>query len=122
MKRQLADIQKLTDILAFIEQIERYVATKSEHDFYNAGSIEKWGIVKLIENIGEAAGKLTDETKQSSTINWKVITGMRNRLVHEYDAINYKIVYEVATLEMKSLKAEVEKKLDELKEKFKDEL
>ena len=35
--------------------------------------------------------------------------GMRNRLTHGYDKINYITVYEVATQEMEPLKAEIER-------------
>lgn len=122
MKGQLADIQKLSDILDFIEQIEIYINGKTEDEFYTRPVIEKWGLVKLIENIGEAASKLSEETRGIRAKDWRVIVGMRNRLVHEYDAINYTTVYEVATIEMSILKIEIKKLLSELRHKFKDEL
>jgi uncharacterized protein with HEPN domain len=122
MKGQIADIQKLSDILDFISEVEAYTSGKTEDDFYKRPEIEKWGLVKLIENIGEAASKLTEGTRNNSNTDWRVIIGMRNRLVHEYDAINYTTVYEVATIEMDALKVEIEKLLYELRLKFKDEL
>ena len=42
-------------------------------------------IVKSIEIIGEAASKVTDETKnECSEIPWANIIAMRNRLIHAY--------------------------------------
>jgi len=92
----------------------------SAEKFYRADPLWKWGIVKLIENIGESAYRLSDETKAMSIdFPWGEVMGMRNRLVHGYDKINYITVYEVVTTELKPLKTEVMKLKSELKKKYK---
>lgn len=46
-------------------------------------------IVKCIEIIGEAAARVTDETRDSHpNIPWAAIVGMRNRLIHGYFEID----------------------------------
>lgn len=52
-------------------------------------------LVKLIEIIGEAASKVTDDTKTKySDIPWSNITGMRNRLIHVYFDIDLDRVWD----------------------------
>ncbi len=44
---------------------------------------------KLVEIVGEAANRVSEETRQSHRgIPWPQIVGMRNRLVHGYDVIS----------------------------------
>ena len=120
MRKQQADLQWLDDMLEFISLLQKSMKGITPEKFYKADPLWKWGIVKLIENIGESAYRLSDKTKQlSSEFPWGEIIGMRNRLVHGYDKINYITVYEVATQEMKPLKAEVKRLRALLKQKFK---
>ena len=52
-------------------------------------------IVRSLEIIGEAAANIT-KTMQAKypAIEWTVIIGMRNRLIHAYFDINYHIVWQ----------------------------
>lgn len=52
-------------------------------------------VVRSLEIIGEAAVHVSEETKKkNSEIEWAVMIGMRNRLIHAYFDINYKIVWQ----------------------------
>lgn len=120
MRSQQADQQWLDDMLEFITLIEKSMKGMKAEKFYKADPLWKWGIVKLIENIGESAYRLTDKTKElGGEFPWGEVMGMRNRLAHGYDKINYITVYEVATREMKPLKAEVKRLKALLRKKFK---
>ena len=56
------------------------------------------GLVKCIEIVGEAASKVTPERRQRHPeIAWTKITGMRHRLVHDYDRIDHDVVWKTAT-------------------------
>ena len=119
MRNQLADLQWLDDMLEFITLLQKSVKGVSADKFYKADPLWKWGVVKLIENIGESAYRLNDKTKAlSKDFPWGEVIGMRNRLAHGYDKVNYITVYEVATLEMKPLKAEVKRLKAILKKKY----
>lgn len=120
MRNQQADLQWLDDMLEFIALLEKSLKGVSPDKFYKADPLWKWGIVKLIENIGESAYRLTDKTRSlSPDFPWGEVMGMRNRLVHGYDKINYITVYEVATQELKPLKAEIKRLKGVLKAKSK---
>jgi uncharacterized protein with HEPN domain len=61
-------------------------------------------LVRLIEIIGEAASRVSPE-KQADLpqIPWKEMIGMRNRIVHAYFDIDYKVVWNTATVNIPSL-------------------
>jgi len=66
-------------------------------------------LVRLIEVIGEAAGRVSADTQAKYPgIPWSDITGMRHRLVHGYDEINLDIVWEVATVDLPALMTQLE--------------
>jgi len=53
-------------------------------------------VIRNFEIIGEAANRLPDEFKeQHDTIDWHRIRGFRNRIVHHYFGIDYKIVWTI---------------------------
>jgi uncharacterized protein with HEPN domain len=51
-------------------------------------------VIRNFEIIGEAANRLPDNFKdKNSHIDWHRIRGFRNRIVHDYMGIDYKIVW-----------------------------
>jgi uncharacterized protein with HEPN domain len=61
-------------------------------------------IVKCIEIIGEAAAKVTAETRQSNpSIPWPAIVGMRNRLIHGYFEIDLDRVWNTVRINLPPL-------------------
>jgi uncharacterized protein with HEPN domain len=52
--------------------------------------------VRLIEIIGEAAAKITQETREAHPeIPWDDIVGTRNRLIHGYEDVDLNIVWQI---------------------------
>lgn len=63
-----------------------------------------FAVVRAIEVIGEAASRVSDETRAANpAIPWSAIVGMRNRLVHGYFDIDTEIVWKTATGEIADL-------------------
>lgn len=53
--------------------------------------------VRSIEIIGEAAKHVPEDFRAShAEVPWRVMAGMRDRLVHGYFAVDYDIVWDVA--------------------------
>jgi uncharacterized protein with HEPN domain len=51
-------------------------------------------LVRLMEIIGEAAGRVTPETRaQLPNLPWADIVAMRNRLIHGYDSVDPDILW-----------------------------
>lgn len=54
--------------------------------------------------LGELSHKLTDEFQDSiPSIPWKAIYGMRNKIIHDYDGVNLKVIWETITEDLPSL-------------------
>ena len=63
-----------------------------------------FAMVRAIEVIGEAASRVSDETRAANpAIPWSAIVSMRNRLVHGYFDIDTEIVWKTATGELADL-------------------
>jgi uncharacterized protein with HEPN domain len=57
-----------------------------------------FALVRAIEIVGEAAGRVTAETRGNMPeLPWAAIVGMRNRLVHAYFDINRDILWTTVT-------------------------
>ena len=66
-------------------------------------------MVKAVENIGEAASRISADTRQAyPEIPWSQIVGMRNRLVHAYFDINLDILWQVVQDDLPALIAQLE--------------
>jgi uncharacterized protein with HEPN domain len=64
---------------------------------------------KLIENIGEAASRLSEGARSKlPALPWKDIFGMRHRLVHDYMRVNLDRVWIVIATDLDPLIAEIE--------------
>jgi uncharacterized protein with HEPN domain len=73
-----------------------------------------FALVRAIEIIGEAASRLSPETRTAlAQIQWQAVIGMRNKIIHDYVSIDYNIVWDVATSDLPNLIGELEKILDE---------
>lgn len=67
-------------------------------------------LVRLVEIVGEAASRVSDARRSlHPEIPWAEIRGMRNRIVHGYDSINFRILWDVITLDLPPLIATLER-------------
>ncbi len=66
------------------------------YDEFMENETLKRAVIRSIEIIGEATKKIPEDFKSGWTsIEWKSMSGMRDRLIHDYMGINYKIVWDV---------------------------
>jgi uncharacterized protein with HEPN domain len=98
----------LHDMLEGARLIQGYLAGVTPEEFW--GNSEKRDAVALrISVIGEAAHK-SDKTTETALpqIPFKNIRGMRNRIAHDYGAVDFMIVWEVTQREISPLIAALE--------------
>lgn len=55
-------------------------------------------LTRLIEIVGEAANRVSSGTRQKyPELPWPQIIGMRNRLIHGYDVIDFDLLWDTVT-------------------------
>ena len=61
-------------------------------------------LIRLIEIVGEAASRVSPQCQQShSDIPWRKVQGMRNRLIHGYDAVDFDILWDTLQFDLPQL-------------------
>lgn len=115
MKGQHSDKARLNHILDAIHAIEEYINGISFEEF-SSSSEKTFATVKQLEIIGEAANRISEETRDmQSNIEWTKIIALRNILVHEYFVIDHSIIWEIVEDELIVLKIQVEELLTTIK-------
>lgn len=75
-------------------------------------------VVLRIAIIGEAASHLSEEDKARwASVPWRVITDMRNRLIHGYFAVRLDLVWQVVVKDAPMLETQLRAIRDSLPEK-----
>ena len=69
-------------------------------------------LVRLVEVVGEAASQISraDQARYPS-IPWPQVMGMRHRLVHGYDTVDLKVLWDTISDDLPPLIAELERVL-----------
>lgn len=78
----------------------------------NADRMLMHSLVRVVEIIGEAASKISQEAReQIPNVEWRDVIGMRNRLIHAYFDINLDILWDTIVYDIPRLIEELEKLL-----------
>ncbi len=106
-----ADLATILDIVLACRRVDKFLSESNEASFL-LDDEKQWAVVSQLILIGEAVRRLSDEFRQAnSQIPWSQYAGMRNRLVHQYDAINWSLVWITASQELPELLTTLEPQL-----------
>ena len=76
--------------------------------------IIKRAFVRSLEIIGEATKKIPDSVRQKHPeVQWRNMAGMRDVLIHNYEGVDYAVVWEVVAEKVPVLYSQVTKILQE---------
>jgi uncharacterized protein with HEPN domain len=102
------DAAYLLDILIAARDAQSFVSGVSWEQFERS-RLHQNAVLKAIEIIGEAAGRVSNEAKATHTeIPWPEIIGMRHRLVHGYFEVDIRKVWDTVEHDLPSLIALIE--------------
>lgn len=103
----------LLDIIKAINRIESYVQDTTRSQF-ETDRMRFDATVRNLEVIGEAVKRVPDSIRENySSVAWRKIAGLRDRLIHAYFDIDIDIIWDVVQSELPVLKSEVQRIINE---------
>ena len=92
-----SDVQRIEKIKTYTSKLLDYIWSNSiSPDMINDNETVQWTLTTPLFNIGEHAYYLSDEyRKEHSDIPWAKISGLRHRLVHDYEDTNWSIICDI---------------------------
>ncbi len=102
-KRDYTDY--INDILTSIEEVKDFTNGMTIDNFLKDKKTSN-AVIRSLEVMGEAAGKIPEElTTKVPEVPWAKMSGMRNKLIHEYFGVDLEIVWSVVQEELPPLEA-----------------
>ncbi len=99
----------LRDMLDMSRKAQAFLGGRGQ-EIVDQDEMLAFALVRAIEVLGEAASRITPETRVAlPQIPWKVIVGMRNKIIHDYRTIDTRIVWKTVVEDLPPLIAELEK-------------
>lgn len=92
-----ADLVRLRHMLDHAVEAVEMARGRSRQDLDTDRQLNL-SLVRLLEIIGEAARRVSESTQQQCPgIPWPEVVGLRNRLIHGYDSVDFDILWNILT-------------------------
>jgi len=98
-------------LLDILTAIRRALQFTDRHDVtsFQADQMAMWAAYSQMIIIGEATNRISREFQQQhAEIPWAEMRGMRNKMVHNYDDVDWDLLWETVTGDLPRLKASIE--------------
>lgn len=107
MSKKRRDRDFLGDIQEALEMIRLYTKGLTYRKFLDDRKTQD-AVVRNFEVIGEAAKNVSKDLKtKHPEVEWKNIAGLRDKLIHFYFGIDYKIVWNITKKELPKLRKQI---------------
>ena len=104
----------LNDILSAAEKAIEFINGMSPSDLESDEKTE-YAVIKALEIVGEAARRVPDSFRDSHPqIPWREMSGMRDKLVHDYFGVNLEVVWKTIHEDLPPLVATLQALIDEI--------
>lgn len=111
-----SDKERLKKIISTWEELQTQMKQREiTAQTLLADEFSQWAVTTPLYNIGEQVYQLSTEFKQSYPNQpWNMVAGLRHRLVHDYDGINWSIIVEVVFEDMEPFVQDLRNILDDM--------
>ena len=109
---QIEDRNRIAHMIDAAQEAQSFLVNKSFDDFVTNRQLA-FAVVRALEIIGEAAAQTSQEFRENfSSVKWRDIISMRNKLIHAYFDINYEIVWRAVKKDIPELLLQLQKIMD----------
>ena len=97
-----SDTERIKKIISTWESLKFQIENRSiTKEMLLTDEFSQWAVTTPLYNIGEQVYKLSSEFKlEHPEIIWNIVSGLRHRLVHDYDGVNRSVIVKVVFGEM----------------------
>ena len=104
----------LKDILGAIDETAEFTTGMTFEDFEQDRKTIR-AVLRNLEVLGEAAKQIPDDLRaKAPDVPWRLMAGMRDKLIHEYFGVDLSIVWSVIKEELPPLHPKIERLLIKL--------
>ena len=109
-----SDQQRVNKIYEYASKLNQYVKDNNiTREALMTDFSLQWLVTTPLYNIGEHAYNLSAEYRaEHEDVSWSMISGLRHRLVHDYDGTNWEMIVEVVFDDIPTLLAQLENLVD----------
>lgn len=92
-----SDVQRIEKIRSYTDKLLDYIKNSNlTREMVLSDEIVRWTLTTPLYNIGEHAYNLSKEFKSlNGDVPWNKISGLRHRLVHDYEDTNWTIICDI---------------------------
>jgi len=102
------ELKYLQDVIIAIEDLQKIIGEDKRFENFNNNKITRYAVERIFEIIGEAVRNFKTINKEIDISNSKQIIGLRNRIIHAYDSIDYVSLWAIVINDIPKLKIEID--------------
>jgi len=97
------DLSAILDIVEAVRLAREFTENMTRSDFLRDARTQ-WAVYSQVVLIGEAATRISEAFREAHPgIPWRAMIGMRHRLVHGYDQVQWDRVWETVAVNLPEL-------------------
>ncbi|MCJ7568049.1 MAG: DUF86 domain-containing protein [Anaerolineales bacterium] len=99
----------IIDMIEAADLVASFIQGMNEEQFL-ADKKTQFAVVRALEIIGEAAKKVPDSIRtRYPDLPWREISGMRDKLIHDYFGVNNEVVWKTAIEDVPEIAANLKR-------------